>query len=239
MFVTHRRKTPRQFMSNCILIADDEQDVLQLVSANLKAAGFQVATACDGPSALTSARRDAPALVVLDIMMPGMSGLEVCRELKRQKSTAAIAILLLSARTEEVDRILGFELGIDDYMMKPFSPRELVLRVQAILRRRSPSVDHAEQLSTGRITIDRKQHLVTIAGAPVEVTAIEYKLLCAFLERPGQVLSRESLLSRVWSVEKSIAPRTVDTHLRRLRKKLGPGGAQVRTVRGFGYRLDD
>ncbi len=225
-------------MSNRILIADDEEDVLALIGANLKSAGFRIATANDGLSALAAARREPPALVVLDIMMPGMSGLEVCRELKRQTSTAAIAILLLSARAEEVDRVLGFELGIDDYMVKPFSPRELVLRVKAILRRHSPPIAYSPHLAAGKISIDREKHLVTIDGAAVPVTAIEYKLLCAFMERLGNVMSRDELLSKVWPVAAAIEPRTIDTHLRRLREKLGSGGEQIQTVRGFGYRMD-
>ncbi len=241
MFVTRRRQSRRVIpppVSNCILIADDEEDVLNLVSMNLKAAGFRVSTASDGPSALATAKRDAPALVVLDITMPGLSGIEVCRELKRQPPTSAIAILLLTARADEVDRVLGFELGVDDYMTKPFSPRELVLRVKAILRRRSAPMECADHLEAGTIALDRKKHAVTIGGAAVQVTAIEFKLLCAFMERPGHVLSREELLARVWSVESAIDPRTVDTHLRRLREKLGPSGDQLQTVRGFGYRIE-
>lgn len=225
-------------MSSHILIADDENDILNLVGMNLKAAGFRVSTAVDGSTALSQARREGPALIVLDIMMPGMSGIEVCRELKRQTATAAIAILLLTARADEVDRILAFELGVDDYMTKPFSPRELVLRVKAILRRRSNPLENSDLLETGNIAIDRKKHVVTIKDAPIQVTSIEYKLLCAFLERPGHVLSREELLARVWPAESEIELRTVDTHLRRLREKLGRSGEQVQTVRGFGYRLD-
>lgn len=225
-------------MSSHILIADDENDILNLVGMNLKAAGFRVSTAVDGSTALSQARREGPALIVLDIMMPGMSGIEVCRELKRQTATAAIAILLLTARADEVDRILAFELGVDDYLTKPFSPRELVLRVKAILRRRSNPLENSDLLETGNIAIDRKKHVVTIKDAPIQVTSIEYKLLCAFLERPGHVLSREELLARVWPAESEIELRTVDTHLRRLREKLGRSGEQVQTVRGFGYRLD-
>ncbi len=225
-------------MSSHILIADDENDILNLVGTNLKAAGYRISTAMDGSTALSQARREEPALIVLDIMMPGMTGIEVCRELKRQTATAAIAILLLTARADEVDRILAFELGVDDYMTKPFSPRELVLRVKAILRRRSNPLENSDLLETGNIAIDRKKHVVTIKGAPIQVTSIEYRLLCAFLERPGHVLSREELLAKVWPAESEIELRTVDTHLRRLREKLGPVGKQVQTVRGFGYRLD-
>ena len=220
--------------SNRILIADDEPDVLNLVSMNLKAAGFQVLTASDGPTALALARRDSPALVVLDIMMPGMSGIDVCRELKR---TAEVAVLLLSARAEEVDRILAFELGADDYLVKPFSPRELVLRVKAILRRQQFPAEAPPQMKAGRIEIDRPRHTVLIDGAPIQVTAIEYRLLCTFMERTGHVLSREDLLAKVWPADTEIDLRTVDTHMRRLRERLGAAGEQLQTVRGFGYRM--
>jgi two-component system phosphate regulon response regulator PhoB len=220
-----------------ILIADDEPDLLTLLSTNLKAAGFHTVTAADGSTALAIARRDPPALVVLDVMMPDMNGFEVCRELKRNPDTADIAILLLTARKDEIDRILGFELGVDDYMVKPFSPRELVLRIQAILRRRQTPMQTATHLSCGRLALDREKHLVTIDGAPVQCTAIEYRLLCTFLERPGIVLSREQVFAKVWPAESEIELRTIDTHLRRLREKLGPAGEQIETVRGFGYRL--
>lgn len=226
-------------MNNRILVADDEADVVNLVGMNLTNAGFQISKAGDGPSALATARRELPALVVLDVMMPGMSGLEVCRTLKREAATSAIAVLLLTARAEEVDRILGFELGVDDYVTKPFSPRELVLRVKSILRRKlTPSVE-PDQLASGRIAIDKERHLVTVDGQPVEPTVIEFKLLLALLERRGRVLSREDLLTRVWGLESSIETRTVDTHMRRLREKLGASGAQIQTVRGFGYRMDE
>ncbi len=224
-------------MCSNILIADDEPDVLALVGANLKAAGFQVSSAADGSQALAIARRNPPDLAVLDLMMPDLNGFEVCRELKRHPDTANIAIVLLTARSDEVDRILGFELGVDDYMTKPFSPRELVLRIKAILRRREAPVQTGDHLSAGRIAIDRRKHMVSIDKTPVQVTAIEYRLLCAFLERPGIVHSREQLMSKVWPAESEIEIRTIDTHLRRLREKLGPVGDQIETIRGFGYRL--
>lgn len=226
-------------LNNRILVADDEADVANLVGMNLANAGFQVSKAVDGPSAVAAARRELPALIVLDIMMPGMSGLEVCRTLKREAATASIGIVLLSARAEEVDRVLGFELGVDDYVTKPFSPRELVLRVQSILRRRMAPDGDTAVLSVGRITLDREQHQVTVDGKSVAPTGIEYKLLLALMGRAGRVLGREELLARVWGLENSIEARTVDTHMRRLRERLGSAGAQIQTVRGFGYRIDD
>ena len=226
-------------MNNRILIADDEADVLNMVAANLTNAGFQVLKAEDGPSAIAIARRDAPALIVLDLMMPGMSGLEVCRVLKGEVATSSISILLLSARVEEVDRIIGFELGADDYVTKPFSPRELVLRVKSILSRKMVPRNGSSVLSLGEITVDQERHYIAVRGVPIDLTVIEFKLMVALLESPGCVLSREDLLSRVWGVDNNIESRTVDTHMRRLREKLDHAGEQIHTVRGFGYRLDE
>ena len=226
-------------MNNRILIADDEADVLDLIASNLTSAGFHVLKAEDGPSAIAAARREAPALIVLDLMMPGMSGLEVCRVLKGEVATSSISILLLSARAEEVDRIIGFELGADDYVTKPFSPRELVLRVKSILSRKMTPRSSSSVLSVGDITVDRQRHYIAVRGVPIDLTVIEFKLMVALLESPGCVLSREDLLARVWGAENNIESRTVDTHMRRLREKLDKAGEQIHTVRGFGYRLDD
>ena len=226
-------------VNNRILIADDEVDVLNMVASNLSSAGFHVLKAEDGPSAIAAARRDAPALIVLDLMMPGMSGLEVCRVLKAEIATSSISILLLSARAEEVDRIIGFELGADDYVTKPFSARELVLRVKSILRRKMVSRSTSSVLSLGDITVDQERHYIAVRGVPIDLTVIEFKLMVALLESPGCVLSREDLLARVWGVENNIESRTVDTHMRRLREKLDKAGKQIHTVRGFGYRLDE
>lgn len=226
-------------MNNRILIADDEADMLHMVASNLSSAGFQVFKAEDGPSAIAAARRDAPALIVLDLMMPGMSGLEVCRVLKGEVATSSISILLLSARAEEVDRIIGFELGADDYVTKPFSPRELVLRVKSILSRKMVPRNGSSVLSLGEITVDQERHYIAVRGVPIDLTVIEFKLMVALLESPGCVLSREDLLSRVWGVDNNIESRTVDTHMRRLREKLDQAGEQIHTVRGFGYRLDE
>jgi DNA-binding response OmpR family regulator len=227
-------------MKQRILIADDEPDMLELVARNLSGAGFHVLRTEDGTAVVTAARKEAPALIVLDLMMPGMTGLEVCKTLKNDSTTAAIPIILLTARTTEVDRILAFELGADDYVTKPFSPRELVLRVQAILRRREfRAAPRTAYLTAGDIDVDLERHSVTVASQPIDLTAIEFKLLAALIERKGRVQSREALLGTVWGMERDIEPRTVDTHLRRLRDKLGRAGDQIHTVRGFGYRLDE
>jgi two-component system, OmpR family, phosphate regulon response regulator PhoB len=222
-----------------VLVADDEADVVNLVTQNLSAAGFLVTRASDGQDALEKARRMEPALVVLDLMMPKMSGTEVLRALKSDPRTATIAVVMLTARKDEVDRIVSLELGADDYVTKPFSPRELTLRVKSILSRRAGPPPVARFNSVGAITIDRDAHEVRALGKRVELTAVEYKLLNALFRHPGRVFSREELLNSVWGMDSEIELRTVDTHLRRLRDKLGTAAEQVQTVRGFGYRLDD
>lgn len=223
-----------------ILIADDEPDAMKLLEGRLVAAGFEVMKAADGLAALGRVRKDAPALVILDVMMPEMSGLEVCRTLKGDPKTARMPIMLLTARNEEVDRVLGFEFGADDYVTKPFSPREVVLRVQALLRRQGPGVTATGTVSrVGSIVIDRLALQVTVHNQLVDLTRTEYKLLSTLIESAGRVLSRDTLLTAVWPTDSNIEIRTVDTHLRRLREKLGSAGQLIRTIRGFGYRIDD
>ncbi len=228
-------KTP----SKKILVADDEEDVLALVTSSLKAAGYSTLNADDGPSALASAREHMPALIVLDLMLPGMSGLEVCKALKSDTATKLIPIVMLTAKADEVDRILGFELGADDYMTKPFSPRELTLRVQSVLRRTNAPVAPSDILKLGEISVDRVRHQVTLRGKEIELTATEFKLLSTLIERRGRVQSRDVLLNDVWGYESSIDTRTVDTHVRRLREKLGKSADCIETIRGFGYRMLD
>ena len=222
-----------------ILVADDEPDVLQLVSMNLKNAGFNVLKAEDGMSALTQARETLPALIVLDLMLPEMSGLEVCKVLKKENATAHIPIIMLTAKAEEVDRIVGLELGADDYLTKPFSPRELVLRVKSVMRRANGATEASDHLSLGDIKIDRARYEISIAGKPVDFTATEFKLLTLLIERRGRVQSRDTLLNDVWGYESVIDTRTVDTHIRRLREKLGKSADCIETIRGFGYRIAD
>jgi two-component system phosphate regulon response regulator PhoB len=233
------RSALSSFANNRILVVDDETDVLELVGANLAGAGFQVLRATDGASAIATARREAPALIVLDILLPGMSGLDVTRQLKRDVATAAISILLLSARAGEIDRIIGLELGVDDYMAKPFSPRELVLRVKAILSRKNAGLIDTTIFRAGAIVVDQERHAVTLSGREVGLTALEFKLLLALLRVPGRVLSRDELLARIWGFECGVGARTVDTHVRRLREKLGSAGDQIQTVRGAGYRIEE
>ena len=222
-----------------VLVADDEADVVNLVSQALVGAGFQVTKAADGQEALEKARRMEPALVVLDLMMPKLTGTEVLRALKSDPRTATIAVLMLTARKDEVDRIVSLELGADDYVTKPFSPRELTLRVRSILSRRTGPVPVARYATVGDIMIDRDAHEVRAKGKKIDLTAVEYRLLNALFRQPGRVFSREELLNTVWGIDSEIEIRTVDTHLRRLRDKLGPAAEQIQTVRGFGYRLDE
>ena len=220
-----------------ILVADDEADVLDLVAMNLKTAGFQPLKASDGPAALREAREGLPALIVLDLMLPGMSGLEVCKALKSDAITARIPIIMLTAKAEEIDRIVGLELGADDYITKPFSPRELVLRVKSVLRRARESDKPGDVIQIAEVVVDRVRCAVTVKGKPVDFTATEFKLLALLMERRGRVQSRDSLLNEVWGYENAIDTRTVDTHVRRVREKLGRAADIIETVRGFGYRV--
>jgi two-component system phosphate regulon response regulator PhoB len=224
-------------MSETILIVDDEQDVLDLLTFNLQKAGFKTIAARDGATALQKARDATPALIVLDLMLPEIEGTEVCRQLKVDPKTAHIPIIMLTAKAEEVDRVVGLELGADDYVTKPFSPRELALRVKTILRRASGRGAPPEILKAGDLLADLAKHEVTVKGKPVELTATEFKLLTTLLERRGRVQSRDRLLMDVWGYEGEMDTRTVDTHVRRLREKLGKTADLIETVRGVGYRL--
>lgn len=220
-----------------ILVADDEPDVLNLLALNLQRAGFDVLKAEDGEQALRIAREEIPSLLVLDLMMPRLSGLEVAKLLKQSPQTARIPVVMLTAKADEVDRIVGLELGADDYVTKPFSPREIVLRVQSVLRRMDAVPAHADELEVGGIKVDRIRHQVQIDGQASEFTATEFKLLSVLMERCGRLQSREVLLNDVWGYESVIDTRTVDTHIRRLREKLGSSADLIETVRGFGYRM--
>jgi two-component system phosphate regulon response regulator PhoB len=217
-----------------ILIIEDENDVADLLTLTLRKAGFRISTSPDGASGLQSARDDKPDFVILDLMLPKMSGLEVCRILKSDTTTSHIPILMLTAKAEEIDRIVGLEFGADDYVTKPFSPREVVLRVRAILRRGQTAT---ESLTAGPISIDPARHEVRVNGKQVHLTSLEFKLLRLLMQRRGRVQDRDRLLNEVWGYESVIDTRTVDTHVRRLREKLGKVGDAIETVRGFGYRL--
>jgi DNA-binding response OmpR family regulator len=219
-----------------ILIVEDEIDVADLVAHHLKGAGFSVETVHNGRAALNLIKSQPPTLVVLDLMLPELSGLDLCRIIKSDARTNKIPIIMLSAKTEEIDRVLGFELGADDYVVKPFSPREFVLRIRAILRRGSLD-DKAELLRAGDLVLDRSRHEVKAADRVIDCTATEFRLLTILMERQGRVQDRDRLLSDVWGYESVIDTRTVDTHMRRLRDKLGSHGRFIETIRGFGYRF--
>ena len=221
---------------NRILLIEDEPDVIDLLTLSLRKADFVVAHAADGARGLRRAREELPALIILDLMLPKMPGLEVCKVLKSEGATKHIPIIMLTAKAEEIDRIVGLEFGADDYVTKPFSPREIVLRVKAILRRGKGEVAE-EPLVFGLIRLDPARHQVTVNGKPVRLTSVEFKLLSMLMRRRGRVQARDRLLNEVWGYESLIDTRTVDTHVRRLRKKLGKAADAIETVRGFGYRL--
>jgi two-component system phosphate regulon response regulator PhoB len=220
-----------------ILVVDDEPDAVELVEFNLKNAGFDVVTAADGADALKKARTFSPDLIVLDLMLPEVDGLEVCKILRRDPATAGVPVIMLTAKAAEIDRVLGLELGADDYITKPFSPRELVLRVKSLLRRGQTAVKEVEQIRAGDLMIDLPRHLVAIGNKRVDLTITEFKLLSTLAQRRGRVQSREQLLRDVWEYDNIIDTRTVDTHMRRLREKLGRASKYLDTVRGVGYRF--
>jgi two-component system phosphate regulon response regulator PhoB len=222
-----------------ILVADDEPDALELIEINLRTAGYEVLVAADGRDALQKARAAMPDLILLDIMLPEMDGLEVCKALRRDATTSSLPIIMLTARTAEIDRVLGLELGADDYITKPFSPRELILRVKNVLKRAGAEPAGGELIQLGGLTIDQSRHKVTYNGKPLELTATEFKLVTVLAGRKGRVQSREALLKDVWGYNSLIDTRTVDTHMRRLRDKLGGAAKHLDTVRGVGYRFRD
>lgn len=221
-----------------ILVVDDEPDIVALIAYHLAKSGYRVSTATTGMDALETAQRERPSLVILDLMLPEMSGYEVLEQLRADEATAPVGVLMLTARREEPDRIRGLALGADDYLTKPFSPQELVLRVGAILRRIASARESApDVVSVGPIRIERGQHRVLVNDEAIDLTPTEYKLLLTLAERRGRVQARGHLLETVWEAAPDIQTRTVDMHVQRLRAKLGEAGALIETVRGFGYRL--
>jgi two-component system phosphate regulon response regulator PhoB len=222
-----------------VLIVDDESDLAQLIDFNLKAAGFSTHVAGTGEAALAAARTQRPELVLLDLMLPDMPGTEVCRQLRAGPLTRDVLIVMLTAKGEEADRVRGFEMGADDYVTKPFSVRELVLRLKAILRRSGPPRDNAPSLALGPLKLDVGTHRFYVDNKEVSLTALEFRLLEHLLTRVGLVQTREQLLEEVWGLSSSLETRTIDTHVMRLRDKLGPARAYLETVRGVGYRIVD
>lgn len=221
-----------------VLIVDDEADLASLVDFNLKQEGLETTVVHTGAEAISMAKARRPDLVVLDLMLPDISGKEVCRRLRSDATTRDLAILMLTARGEETDRVAGFEVGADDYVTKPFSPRELVLRVRALLRRARVNAE-ASRLTVGLLSVDTASHRAWVGEDELVLTALEFKLLLQFVSRPGRMQSREALLADVWGITSPVETRTVDTHVMRLRDKLGAAREQIETVRGAGYRLSE
>ncbi|MEZ4400759.1 MAG: response regulator transcription factor [Kofleriaceae bacterium] len=227
-------------MHGRVLIVEDEVDLATTLEYNLHREGYQVTVAHTGAAALTAAMAEpGPDVVVLDLMLPDLPGTEVCRRLREHERTRDLPILMCTAKDTEIDRVVGFEVGADDYVVKPFSVRELALRVRALLRRSNRSDVEAESLRFGRLRIDREAHRVWIDEVEVTLTALEFRLLYTFLSRKGRVQSREALLSDVWGIDAEVTTRTVDTHVKRLREKLGEVGDYIETLRGVGYRFRD
>lgn len=224
-----------------ILVVDDEADIVELVSYNLKKEGFDVDSAFDGEKALAKMKKADYNLLMLDLMLPGVQGIEICRILRNNPETAGLPIIMLTAKAEEIDKIIGLEMGADDYITKPFSPRELVARVKAVLRRLGKKSASEAMLRIGGIAIDKERYNVTLDGSPVNLSATEFKLLLYLAERKGKIFSRDRLLDAVWKDESFVEPRTVDVHIQRLRTKIEKDPAHpryIKTLRGVGYFFD-
>ena len=222
-----------------ILVIEDEPDIQQILEYNLREKGHKVFIAGKGEEGLRLAREKRPDLVLLDLMLPDIPGTEICKTLKSDPATKGVQVVMLTAKGEEIDRVVGFELGADDYVVKPFSVRELLLRVQAILRRSQGEQEATPGFQFGSLRVDREAHRVWARDAELELTALEFKLLVTLYDRKNRVQTRAALLSDVWGIDADITTRTVDTHVKRLREKLGDAGNYIETVRGVGYRFAD
>jgi len=222
-----------------ILIVEDDKHISKLVKYNLEKAGFECIVTVTGEEALEILDKDPIDLIILDIMLPKMDGLQTCKIIKQDKKLSFIPIIMLTAKGEEVDRVVGFELGADDYVVKPFSPRELVLRVRAILKRGVSQEISKDILSVDKLKVDIPRHKVTLDKKTIELTAMEFKLLIILIQRRGKVQSRDRLLDDVWDIASDVTTRTIDTHIKRLRQKLGKAGKLIETIRGLGYKFSD
>lgn len=227
-------------MSGLVLIVDDEADLVTTLEYTLQKEGYQTRTAATGTEALEAASESPrPDLILLDLMLPDIAGTEVCRRLRSDSATAEIPVLMVTAKGDEIDRVVGFEVGADDYVTKPFSVRELMLRVRAIMRRAKQEASPSSSIEFGRLRLDQDAHRVWIGDEEIVLTALEFKLLATFVSRKGRVQSRDALLSDVWGIDAEVTTRTVDTHVKRLREKLGDLGRYIETLRGVGYRFRD
>ena len=222
-----------------ILVVDDEKDIIELVSYNLEKEGFKVISATAGEKALELVSNEEPEIIILDLMLPGIDGLDVCRELKRSDQTSSIPIIMLTAKGEESDIVIGLELGADDYITKPFSPRVLVARVKAVLRRLESKKEEEDIIRINQLSIDLVRHQVTYRGKTLTLTSTEFNLLILLAQNRGKVFTRDQILDKAWKEESFVVDRTVDVHVRRLRQKLGQASRFIETVRGVGYRFKD
>jgi len=227
-------------MKEKILIVEDEKDIVKMLDYNLKKEGFRTISAVDGEGALDLANREHPDLIILDLMLPGIDGLEVCKTLKKESRTSSIPIIMLTAKSQEADKIVGLELGADDYVTKPFSPRELIARIKAVLRRMKEKDKLPEVLKVGGLTMDFSKISVNVRDKPVELTSKEFELLKTLIQAKGRVLSRDYLLDNIWGFDHAIEiqTRTVDVHIRTLRKKLKSEAKRIITVKNYGYRFE-
>jgi two-component system, OmpR family, phosphate regulon response regulator PhoB len=222
-----------------VLVVEDDKNISKLIRYNLEKEGFSCLNVNSGEEAIETLLKTRADLVVLDIMLPGMDGLEVCRKIRQEKNFQGLPIIMLTAKGEEVDRIVGFELGADDYMVKPFSPRELVLRIKAVLKRDREDIMEESLFEERKLVMDLARHKVTVSGKEIELTNMEFNLLKTLISRKGRVQSRDKLLDEVWDIAADVTTRTVDTHIKRLRTKLGKEGELIETVRGVGYRFSE
>lgn len=225
-------------MSSNILIVEDDKNISKLMKYNLEKAGFVCGVSITGEDALNILEEQSIDLLILDIMLPKMDGLETCRYIRQDEKKAHIPIIMVTAKGEEVDRVVGFELGADDYIVKPFSPRELVLRVKAVLKRHTGKEIKKEVFSSGKITLNIPRHKVKVGQKEIKLTSMEFKLLSLLMQREGRVQSRERLLEDVWEIDADVTTRTIDTHVKKLRQKLGASGKLIKTIRGLGYSLE-
>ncbi len=224
-------------MKHSVLVVDDDTDLLALLELKLGKENFKVFTATNGEKGLELVKKKDPDLVILDVNMPEMNGLDVCKNLRMDDSTKSIPIIMLTAKGDEIDRVLGLEFGADDYVTKPFSTRELILRIKGLLKRTQPVAEPAEQKNIGVLSINFNDHEVRVKDKPVQLTLTEFKLLSSLIERPGQVKSRDLLLENIWEYGDGVYSRTIDTHIQRLRSKLKEAGKYIETIRGVGYRF--
>jgi two-component system phosphate regulon response regulator PhoB len=238
---SHNAVVKLQVPTSRIVVVEDEPDIADFLRDALRKEGYRASVAGNAQQALEAIRQEPVDLVILDLMLPDMSGLEVLKQLKRYDETSSVRVIVVSARSEELDRVLAFEFGADDYVTKPFSPRELMLRVKAVLQR-SPSLEEPSEsnvVEAGPIQIDTEMHEAKVHGRPIQLTLTEFRLLAELVRASGRVRSREALLSEVWGYDSEVMSRTVDTHIRRLRNKLGKAASWLDTVRGIGYRIQD